>query len=410
VNRTGIIIVFIGALLLAAPHAARANWQVYYTGKAAGMFGSYGRGNFATRSQCEVYRTSRPFFESGNSYCSGFDAPTFQSPKPSPPQSSSSAVQGAQTQKKPLASGQSDAQDRKFTEDKTALIRSIRIPAADAGAQNPVISPSRFVTPGICTQARKDKEKLRNALADLAERSRALDSTMAGTDKRIDIERQEQVHAMADVLLKLLDLGAPAVEKGVPAYLKAYRSVQTAVAGAAWVTAPNRAGFEQSMTESADKFNDLTKEVLLDPNTPENVRAGMESTNRCLSVFIKATAVEMKQHGPDKARDVDALTKDYVKFAADVLAVYYPPALPATVGADIDEALNKRRNAQDMERRLNLLKAAQFNTKEYLESETRNVFAQLGTVERTVEICDSDKDAHTQSVPASSTSPVPPLK
>ena len=37
------------------------------------MFGSGGRGNFASKSQCESYRISRPGFESMNSYCSGFD-------------------------------------------------------------------------------------------------------------------------------------------------------------------------------------------------------------------------------------------------------------------------------------------------------------------------------------------------
>lgn len=393
-NRTGIMVVFIAALLLVAPHAVLANWQVYYTGKAAGMFGSYGRGNFATRSACEAYRTSRPLFESGNSYCSGFDVPTVQSPKPAQPQSNSPVVQSPQTQKNPQASGQPDGQDQKFKEERIGLIRSIRIPAPDTGAQNPVISPSRFVTPDMCGKATKDRERLKGVLADLEERSRSLDASVLMTDKRIAIEEQEKLHAMVGVVLKLLDLGVPVIEKGLPAYLKAYRAAQMAVAGVGWGIAVNRPDFEKSMMDAAGAYNDLTKEVLLDPKAPENVRAGMEGTNRVLSVLIKATAVEMKQHGPDRARDVDALTKDYVKFANDVLAIYNPAALPASVGMDIDEALNRRRDAEDMERRLDLLKAAQFNAKEYIDSETRNTIAQLQAVERTVEICDSDRTTH----------------
>jgi tetratricopeptide (TPR) repeat protein len=38
------------------------------------MFGPGGEGNFATRSQCEAYRSSSPAFERNNSYCAGFDA------------------------------------------------------------------------------------------------------------------------------------------------------------------------------------------------------------------------------------------------------------------------------------------------------------------------------------------------
>jgi len=64
---------FIVALMPA--QNALAGWQIHYSGKAAKMFGYGGRGNFATKSQCESYRTSRPGFESMNSYCSGFDPP-----------------------------------------------------------------------------------------------------------------------------------------------------------------------------------------------------------------------------------------------------------------------------------------------------------------------------------------------
>jgi hypothetical protein len=65
-----------------------ADWQIHYSGKAAKMFGSGGRGNFATKSQCESYRISRPGFESMNSYCSGFDR--YVAPAPRPPSGGSS--------------------------------------------------------------------------------------------------------------------------------------------------------------------------------------------------------------------------------------------------------------------------------------------------------------------------------
>ena len=81
--------------LMPAQQDALAGWQIHYSGKAAKMFGYGGRGNFATKSQCESYRTSRPGFESMNSYCSGFDA----APAYRPPSGQSSApASGGQAQ------------------------------------------------------------------------------------------------------------------------------------------------------------------------------------------------------------------------------------------------------------------------------------------------------------------------
>jgi hypothetical protein len=73
---SGIKIIGILLLMLTtiAPETALADWKVYYTGKAAGMFGAGGRGNFATRSQCEAYRSYSAGFERNNSYCGGYDA------------------------------------------------------------------------------------------------------------------------------------------------------------------------------------------------------------------------------------------------------------------------------------------------------------------------------------------------
>ena len=68
-------LVFLFIVTLMPAQDAFAAWQIHYSGKAAKMFGYGGRGNFATKSQCESYRTSRPGFESMNSYCSGFDPP-----------------------------------------------------------------------------------------------------------------------------------------------------------------------------------------------------------------------------------------------------------------------------------------------------------------------------------------------
>ncbi len=162
--------------------------------------------------------------------------------------------------------------------------------------------------------------------------------------------------------------------------------------------------------DAADKCNDLLKDIRLDPKAPQDLRVRLESTNRVLSVLNKAVAFELKQRGEDKARDVDALSKDYAKLATDMLSTYYLPALPASVGMDVDESLNKYRDAADMERRLNLLKAAQFNAREYVDVEMRNVQAQFEAVERTVEICHSDKKAPAVSGPAPLAKPVPPLK
>ena len=92
---------FLFILALMPAQDALAGWQIHYSGKAAKMFGYGGRGNFATKSQCESYRTSRPGFESMNSYCSGFDAaPAYRPPSG---QSSASASGGQAQQPDPAA-------------------------------------------------------------------------------------------------------------------------------------------------------------------------------------------------------------------------------------------------------------------------------------------------------------------
>lgn len=89
-------IIFIGILIMAlsvvSPTTALAEWKVYYTGKAAGMFGAGGRGNFSTRPQCEAYRSSSAGFERNNSYCSGFDPPSHKPPALSSPRGDGGAA------------------------------------------------------------------------------------------------------------------------------------------------------------------------------------------------------------------------------------------------------------------------------------------------------------------------------
>ena len=95
-------LVFLFIVTLMPAQDAFAAWQIHYSGKAAKMFGYGGRGNFATKAQCESYRISRPGFESMNSYCSGFDPPkptVAPAPAYRPPSGQSSApASGGQAQ------------------------------------------------------------------------------------------------------------------------------------------------------------------------------------------------------------------------------------------------------------------------------------------------------------------------
>jgi hypothetical protein len=79
-NKIKITGIFLLTFAVLVPEVVFANWQVYFTGKAQKMFGAYGRGSFATSSQCEAYRGSSSGFERSNSYCSGFDATSYKPP------------------------------------------------------------------------------------------------------------------------------------------------------------------------------------------------------------------------------------------------------------------------------------------------------------------------------------------
>ncbi|HEX7501856.1 MAG TPA: hypothetical protein VF451_00430, partial [Acidobacteriota bacterium] len=63
------------ALMVVAisPVAVFAEWKIYFTGGAARMFGSAGRGSFATKAECEAYRANSAAYERNNCYCAGSD-------------------------------------------------------------------------------------------------------------------------------------------------------------------------------------------------------------------------------------------------------------------------------------------------------------------------------------------------
>ena len=58
-------------LLGKPPKTSGGGWQVFYSGNAREMFGAAGRGNFASREECEAYIRSSPWFEQSRSTCSG---------------------------------------------------------------------------------------------------------------------------------------------------------------------------------------------------------------------------------------------------------------------------------------------------------------------------------------------------
>ncbi len=128
-NRIRTIGIFILTLAVIAPEAVLADWKVYYTGQMASMFGSAGRGNFATRSQCEAYRSSRPWSEQNCSYCSGFDTPSTQS-RPSGDDGTAAREQERQWQLQ-LQREQKEreleiARQKKFAEEKDQLLGTLK--------------------------------------------------------------------------------------------------------------------------------------------------------------------------------------------------------------------------------------------------------------------------------------------
>ena len=133
VNRIRIIGIIILTLAVIAPNAALADWKIYYTGKAAGMFGSGGRGNFSTQSQCEAYRSSSAGFERNNSYCSGFDPPSHSPPTPSRSSGDDGTASREQEKQRQLQLQKEQkerelelARQKKFAEEKDKLLESFK--------------------------------------------------------------------------------------------------------------------------------------------------------------------------------------------------------------------------------------------------------------------------------------------
>ncbi|MDO9585451.1 MAG: hypothetical protein Q7I93_03075, partial [Syntrophales bacterium] len=132
-SKTSIIGILLLILTIIVPEAAFADWKVYFTGKAAGMFGAGGRGNFATRSQCEAYRSSSAGFERNNSYCGGFDVPSYKPPTQSRPSGNdgTAALEQEKQRQLQLQREQKEkelelARQKKFAEEKDKLLGALK--------------------------------------------------------------------------------------------------------------------------------------------------------------------------------------------------------------------------------------------------------------------------------------------
>lgn len=147
-----IVGMFVLTLAIIAPRAAYADWKVYYTGKAQKMFGAAGRGNFATSDECNAYKNSRPGFESSNSYCSGFNAPS----KSAGNRQSGAKALGAQDaaataaieQKQKLDAmlrQQAEAEQRAFAQDQRTLLDTLEGVSPSGPANNIVL---KAIPPG----------------------------------------------------------------------------------------------------------------------------------------------------------------------------------------------------------------------------------------------------------------------
>lgn len=135
-----------------APAVALADWKVYYTGKAQKMFGAAGRGNFATRSQCEAYLSSSAGFERSNSHCSGFDAVS----KSAGPQQGGANAAGTQDAAAKAAAEQqqkrdammrqkAEAEQRAFAQEQRTLLNTLKGVSPSGPANNIVL---KAIPPG----------------------------------------------------------------------------------------------------------------------------------------------------------------------------------------------------------------------------------------------------------------------
>lgn len=186
-----------GVALLLLATTAHADWKIYYTGKAAKMFGGGGRGNFESRSQCESYRISRPGFESGNSYCSGFDLPSTAPAKPKPPAENpvsqaqaQAAAQAALHHQEQLRKAEEEARIR-FAAEKQNLLQSLK----DVGPppETPASPPNSDWSSGQCEFARKRVDSYRQSLHKAVEVSKRLSRQIAA-DQDLRTEWEETMN------------------------------------------------------------------------------------------------------------------------------------------------------------------------------------------------------------------------
>ena len=150
-NRIGIFGIFILTLAVMSPKAAFADWKVYFTGKMASMFGSAGRGSYATQPQCEAARSSLAPAEARNSYCGGFSTPS---------QTTSSGDDGAAAREQEkqrqlqLQRAQEEreleiARQKKFAEEKRKLLGTFKGSSTGTGTLG--LKGSGTGTPGLKT-------------------------------------------------------------------------------------------------------------------------------------------------------------------------------------------------------------------------------------------------------------------
>lgn len=204
-----VIFILSGAVFM--PETAHSGWQVFYTCKAQKMFGSHGRGNFATRSQCEAYISSSSGFERMNSCCSGFDN---QQSKPSmqkQPGGSHAASQEKEKeqklleQKKQAEANQELMQQKKFENDKKQLLEQLKgagggssLNLKSGSSQAPVLKSTQGETKASSTEWTAEQCKIaqnrvaacHNALKQAAEVAGRLNRAIAA-DQKIEDDNEK---------------------------------------------------------------------------------------------------------------------------------------------------------------------------------------------------------------------------
>lgn len=204
---------FIAILAVIAPEVALADWKVYFTGQAQAMWGAAGRGNFATRSQCEAYISSSAGFERNNSHCAGFDNSTEAPSMPggtSGDNGASAGVEEAQRQQR-LQEEQQEreselarqkerelARQKKFADEKAQLLGTLKgaagggTPRLKSGGTAPLplkgsspetVAASSEWTPNHCQAAQRRVAAYQDALRQTVAVAERFSRTIAADQK-----------------------------------------------------------------------------------------------------------------------------------------------------------------------------------------------------------------------------------